>query len=51
MSRIRPDPDPIDRNGEPCEDSIGCLVMWVCLAGIALITFSALIGVLVADGC
>jgi len=36
-------PDPGDRNGEPSEYDLGCLVMVICLAGMLLITFSVLI--------
>jgi hypothetical protein len=39
----------LDRNGEPCEDHIACLVMLVCVCGITLITWAALIGVLVSN--
>jgi hypothetical protein len=36
------DEDQADRNGEPVEDDLGCLVMLVCLAGIALIVVAIL---------
>lgn len=39
-----------DRNGEPCEDSLGCLVMLVCLAGILLITWAVAIGLVAGAG-
>lgn len=42
--------DPIDRNGEPAEADIGCLVMVVCAVGIWLILFAALWAA-AAGGC
>jgi hypothetical protein len=43
----RPPRDPFDRNGEPSEDRIGCLVMLVCIAGSVLIVVAVTIAALV----
>ena len=37
------DEDQADRNGEPAEDDLGCLIMAVCLMGIVLLVCAALI--------
>jgi hypothetical protein len=43
--------DPFDRNGEPCESDMGCLIMLFALGGICVVSLGAFLGLFAASGC